>query len=103
MKATEARQSERFRIARELHDDILQQLALVQMGLDQLKASPALTVEAAASVDALSVQTGEAIRAIRSRVYGLHPPSANGPRLDHLMWKRCSAMQERIAAIQGML
>ena len=53
MKATEARQSERFRIARELHDDIPQQLALVQMGLDQLKASPALTVDAAANVDAL--------------------------------------------------
>jgi signal transduction histidine kinase len=56
----EAQEQERKRIARELHDDICQRLALLALGLDQLqRGSPDLSTEVRNSMDQLRKQTSE--------------------------------------------
>jgi signal transduction histidine kinase len=67
-----AQETERSRIARELHDDINQQLALLTMDLDQVggRADPAevkrLTAEARARIQ-------EIARSVRDLSHSLHP------------------------------
>jgi len=72
----EAQESERARIARDLHDDICQRLALLSIGLRQanrgLLASP--SGAAAGYLDALQMQTGEIIADVQALSHELHPP-----------------------------
>jgi PAS domain S-box-containing protein len=77
----EAQESERARIARDLHDDIGQRLALLAMELEQVKGqlSDSLGGEAPRLLDALQKQTGEIIVDVQALSHELHPP-----RLLHL-------------------
>jgi PAS domain S-box-containing protein len=76
----EAQESERARIARDLHDDIGQRLALVAMALDQVKQLlPDSTGEALDCLDALQKQTVEISNDLQALSHELHPP-----RLLHL-------------------
>jgi len=85
VKATEARQSERFRISRELHDDMRQQLALVQMPRSVEDQSGA---HARCRRERSPHSRSRSETAIRSLVYDLHPPEADAPRLDRVFTPR---------------
>jgi signal transduction histidine kinase len=89
--AAAAREAERARIALDLHDDVAQRLAALQMGIEQLKTAqpPHGGVEA---IDSLSKQTSEIITAIRSLVYDLHPPAPAAERVDSVLGERCSEL-----------
>jgi PAS domain S-box-containing protein len=69
----EAQEQERSRIARELHDDIGQRLALLAVELDQLQDnSPDLPVEARSRVGELQKQASEIATDIQSLSHKLH-------------------------------
>jgi PAS domain S-box-containing protein len=71
----EAQESERARIARDLHDDIGQRLALLAMRLEQGKGLlPNSVGEAAGFLDALQQQTGQIIVDVQALSHDLHPP-----------------------------
>ena len=55
----EAQEAERERIARELHDDIAQRLALLEVSLQQMKQIRPTAEEMSASIDELCVQASE--------------------------------------------
>jgi PAS domain S-box-containing protein len=76
----EAQESERARIARDLHDDIGQRLALLMLTLKQVKGlQPDSSSEAHSSLDALQKQTAEIAADVQALSHQLHPP-----RLLHL-------------------
>jgi len=76
----EAQESERARIARDLHDDIGQRLALLSMALEQMKRLlPDSSGEAHSFLDALQKQAAEIISDVQAISHELHPP-----RLLHL-------------------
>ena len=96
-EANAARRDERNRIARDLHDDIAQQLALLQIGIDQLKTNAlAQSEEATAQIDRLSHQTNDVIKAIRAVVYNLHPADLAATRPDVLLKERCAALGDQL-------
>jgi PAS domain S-box-containing protein len=69
----EAQERERARIARELHDNVCQRLALLAIGLGQLRrSSPVLPTEAGIRVDELRKQTSEIASEIQSLSHELH-------------------------------
>jgi signal transduction histidine kinase len=68
----EAQESERARIARDLHDDIGQRLALLSLELGQLKDLANQPGEIPASVDALLRQTGSIASDIQALSHELH-------------------------------
>jgi signal transduction histidine kinase len=72
----EAQEAERARIARDLHDDIGQRLALLALALQQVKdlLPDSSGGEAAASLDALQKQTAEIIGDVQTLSHELHPP-----------------------------
>lgn len=86
----EAQESERGRIARELHDDIVQRLALLAMSLQEVKGllSNPSGGEAAGCLEELQKQTKEIIADVQALSHELHPP-----RLLHL---------GVVAAIEGL-
>jgi signal transduction histidine kinase len=76
----EAHEAERTRIARELHDDIGQRMALLTMDLDALgQALPPSSTEARSRIRALSDQTLQLAKDIQAISHRLHPP-----KLDYL-------------------
>ena len=76
----EAQESERARIARDLHDDIGQRLAMLTMALEQVKGlQPDASGEVRSSLDALQKQTAEIAADVQALSHELHPP-----RLLHL-------------------
>jgi PAS domain S-box-containing protein len=75
----EAQESERARIARDLHDDIAQRLAMLTMALDQAQRLPASSGEVRTSLAALQKQTAEITADVQALSHTLHPP-----RLLHL-------------------
>jgi signal transduction histidine kinase len=93
--ATQAREEERLRIGRELHDDIAQRLALLQISIDQLKtfAPRPDNLGLTGEIDSLSKATGEIAAAVRSVVYDLHPPPSLMPaRLDQALGELCATV-----------
>ena len=71
----EAQESERSRIARDLHDDIGQRLALLSVGLGQLKGlQPDSSGDALSWLNALQEQTAEIISDVQTMSHELHPP-----------------------------
>jgi PAS domain S-box-containing protein len=71
----EVQESERARIARDLHDDIGQRVALVSVGLGQLKGlQPNPSGDALSCLDTLQTQTAEIISDLQALSHELHPP-----------------------------
>jgi PAS domain S-box-containing protein len=76
----EAQESERARIARDLHDDTGQRLALLAISLEQMKGLlPSSSAAALSILNALQKQTAEIITDVQALSHELHPP-----RLLHL-------------------
>jgi PAS domain S-box-containing protein len=76
----EAQESERARIARDLHDDIGQRLAVLAVTLEHVKKlQPESSGEALRCLDALQKQTAEITEDVQTLSHELHPP-----RLLHL-------------------
>jgi signal transduction histidine kinase len=72
-KLIEAQEQERVRIARELHDDIGQRLALLTIELEQLRQnSPDLRAEVHSRIDKLHNQTAEIASDVQSMSHDLH-------------------------------
>ena len=68
----EAQEAERARIARELHDDISQRLALLSMALQELQQSADSPNDLRRSIAALSRQTGEIATDVQVLSHELH-------------------------------
>jgi len=69
-----SQEAERQRIARELHDDLSQKLALLKFDLEQLRSTHAATVtEIDARVQMISEQTTEIAGEVRRLSHRLHP------------------------------
>jgi PAS domain S-box-containing protein len=71
-KLIEAQEQERFRISRELHDDIGQRLALLAVELQQLHEHPRILPEVRSRISKLQEQTSEIAADIQSLSHGLH-------------------------------
>jgi signal transduction histidine kinase len=65
-------ESERQRIARELHDDVSQRLALLNIEIDQI-AAQADAEQSRQRLRKLSAETGEIANAVHDLAYDLHP------------------------------
>ena len=74
-----AQETERQRIARELHDDVAQNLSLVRLSLDRLAAMPgvadSLSPDGQQAVRESSVRLGAAIASLRNLASDLLPPA----------------------------
>jgi signal transduction histidine kinase len=69
----EAQERERTRIARELHDDVGQRLALVTIELEQLgQNSPDLSAEVLSQIGELQKQTSQIVTDVQSMSHQLH-------------------------------
>ena len=69
-----AREDECARIARELHDDLNQRMALISVELDQLKQKPPATpAKLRKQIQEIMSQTAEISREIHRMSYDLHP------------------------------
>jgi len=71
----DSEEQERARIARDLHDDIGQRMALLEVKLEELRedvANP--TVEALSTVDELRKEAGEISSDIQALAHALHSP-----------------------------
>ena len=82
-----AQEEERQRIARELHDDIGQQLALISVGLEQLKDVDAKDLQS--GVARLSEQVEEASSSARELSHGLHPAHLEYVGLESAIRRLC--------------
>ena len=71
-KSIEAQEQERTRIGSELHDDIGQRLALLAIGLEQLRQSPPNLSEFASRIGELQKQTSEIAADVQSLSHELH-------------------------------
>lgn len=70
---------DRERIARDLHDTVVQRLFAAGMGLQGIAAMLGREHEATPRVEALVDELDEAIRDLRTAIYGLQPRSETGP------------------------
>jgi len=88
-----AQDEERRRFARDLHDDIGQELAAAKMMLDGLSQMPAFREET--SVSEASEMVDRAIQQVRSMSYLLHPPLLDEGGLSSALRWLLEGMSER--------
>ncbi len=70
----EAQEQERARIARELHDDLSQRMALLQIGISQFKQNlPSLSPQAKQELEKVAQTTREISSELRNLSHRLHP------------------------------
>jgi PAS domain S-box-containing protein len=94
-KLIEAQEQERQRIARELHDDIGQRLALVAVGFDQIRQrAPALPPEVLRRMRDLQNQTMELSTDVQTMSHALHAPKLELLGLVAAMKSMCNEFGE---------
>jgi len=92
----EAQDQERARIARELHDDISQRLALVAMDLDSQKQNPlATTEELRAAIGATYKQISDLVSDIHAMSHRLHSSKLDSVGLAAAAAGFCRELSER--------
>jgi PAS domain S-box-containing protein len=95
-KLIEAHEEERARIARELHDDINQQLALVIMRLDHLmQHAPASAATLEDEISAVRQQVTELSSDVQALSHGLHSPRLELLGLEAAAAAFCEEMSNR--------
>ena len=95
-KLIEAHEEERTRIARELHDDINQRLAVVGMHLGALKQRPPASAgDFERAIGDLYRQVGELASGIQALAQGLHPPKLDLLGLEAAMAGFCDELSNR--------
>jgi len=94
-KLIEAQEQERQRIARELHDDIGQRLALVAVGFDQIRQrAPGLPPEVLRRMRELQAQTMELSTDVQTMSHALHAPKLELLGLVAAMKSMCNEFAE---------
>ncbi|MBI3278462.1 MAG: hypothetical protein HYZ57_01320 [Acidobacteria bacterium] len=83
-----AHEEERRRLARELHDDVKQRVALIGLGLSQLRRSATMS-EAQARVSELAQSANELALALGVLAKGLHPAALDHTSLDTALRGLC--------------
>jgi len=91
----EEQEAERARIARELHDDIVQRLALLEIDLDQFRRTGHLSRAARSEVHAFVENTAHLSSDIRALSQQLHPPTLAIGRLDLAINGLCRELEKR--------
>ena len=92
----EAQEAERARIARDLHDDICQRLALLSLGFDELRRSSSDPAsERRDQVDALRRQTGEIAADVQALAHELHSSKVQLLGVVAAMRGFCSEISDR--------
>jgi len=95
-KLIEAHEEERARIARELHDDISQQLALVSIGLDYLRQRPlASAADLSEEIGAVYQQIGKLSSDIQALSRDLLPPKLEYMGLECAVVGLCEELSNR--------
>ena len=94
-KLISAQEEERERIGRELHDDIGQQLAFVELGLDQLKDE--INGDLKQEVGGLLERVGDVSRSARELSHGLHPSIIEHLGIESALKTLCHDMASRKA------
>lgn len=94
-----AKDEERKRIGRELHDDICQRLSLVKFNLSKAVQSEIMTPEARYGAVADLAEASEAVGAtldrIRNLTYSLHPPDLEQGDIGQALYYLCRDLRRR--------
>jgi signal transduction histidine kinase len=91
----DAREHERARIARELHDDIGQRMALLQIDLEQFRRTGDLSAASRLQIDGFTQTTGQIFSGIRALSHELHPAALDIVGLDIAVKGLCRELAER--------
>jgi signal transduction histidine kinase len=91
----EAHEAERLRLARELHDDVGQRLAVLTMDLDAIRSLPLLPPEVGARLQEVSDRTLQLARDIQALSQRLHPPKLDYLGLESAAASFCREMSRR--------
>ena len=92
-KLIEAHEDERTHIARELHDDLSQRLAVVTVRLGNLLQNPAVSVaELEPEIREMYQQVGELASDVQALSHGLHPPKLELMGLEAAVTGFCGEM-----------
>jgi len=89
-----SQETERHRIARELHDDISQRIALLNIEVDTLAKTVAPT-SLSSRLQTLSAQLGDIARAVYELAYELHPTKLQILNLATAIQSLCQEAQRR--------
>ncbi|MEJ2658963.1 MAG: PAS domain S-box protein, partial [Desulfobacterales bacterium] len=91
-----ARESERQKIARDLHDNVAQELSLLKIGWETLFDNhPWIPDEIKRKTVELSKILQKSISAIRNMAYDLHPPGLYQLGLAHTVYQYCEEFSEK--------
>src|SRR4030095_3938287 len=98
-RLSEAQEDERARLARELHDDVNQQLALLNMRLDGLaRTVPASVADGRQGIEEAREDVLKLVKDIHALSYRLHPP-----RLEYLgIAAAAAALCREVSSQQGV-
>jgi signal transduction histidine kinase len=91
----EAQEAERARIARELHDDIGQRIALMMVTVDQLKSPTASQNGSSGKIDELRRQIADVSRGIHDLSHQLHSATLRHLGVAKAMRGFCSELSEQ--------
>ena len=95
-KLIEAHEEESSRIARELHDDINQRLALVSVRLGYLKqSSPASAAEVEQAIEGVSLEIADLAAEIQALSHRLHPAKLELLGLERAVAACCEELSNR--------
>jgi PAS domain S-box-containing protein len=91
-----AQESERQRIARDLHDNLAQDLSLLKIGCDTLfDDQPSIPVKIRQKAVGLSQLLQESITAVRDMAYDLRPPGLDQLGLVRTVYQYCEEFSEK--------
>jgi len=91
----DAQDHERARIAQELHDDIGQRMALLQIGLQRFRAATGLSAANQRQIDGFADSAAQISSGLRSLSHRLHPAVLDIVGLDLAMTSLCREFSDR--------